>query len=214
MSVDPVGAGMATFSAVLVTAALIYIAAACGFSYEVTVFPADHRADLANLENSAASATRKLGLVCARNPAWINQGETVGQIVHDVVMTLRTCGLDDAARALSAVALGRVSDKARSPDATDGSLGVRIENPRKRAINAAVRSVAELLGNTLAGVRCSYIDPRVFDRYLSGWTIAGALQRIPPLDVADDRVRTRVERAVLELLDENTESSALEPVAA
>ena len=37
----------------------------------------------------------------------------------------------------------------------------------------------------------AYIDPRVFDRYLSGWTIAAALERIPELDVADDRVRTR-----------------------
>ena len=74
-------------------------------------------------------------------------------------------------------------------------------------------SVSELLGNTPAVARKSYIDPRVFDRYLSGWTIAGALERIS-LDVADDRVRTRVERAVLELVDGNTKSSALERVAA
>jgi DNA topoisomerase I len=81
---------------------------------------------------------------------------------------------------------------------------------RKRAINGSVRAVAELLGNTPAVARRSYIDPRVFDRYLSGWTIAGALERIPDLDVADDRVRTRVERAVVDLLVENTESSGLE----
>ena len=85
---------------------------------------------------------------------------------------------------------------------------------RMRAINEAVRSVAELLGNTPAVARRSYIDPRVFDRYLSGWTIAGALEPIPSLDVVHDRVRTRVERAVLDLLDENTESPALEPLAA
>jgi DNA topoisomerase I len=81
---------------------------------------------------------------------------------------------------------------------------------RKRAINASVREVAELLGNTPAVARRSYIDPRVFDRYLSGWTIAGALERIGELDVADDRVRTRVERAVVDLLVENTDSPALE----
>jgi DNA topoisomerase I len=74
--------------------------------------------------------------------------------------------------------------------------------------------VAELLGNTPAVARQSYIDPRVFDRYLSGWTIAGALERIRSLDVADDRVRTRLERAVVDLLDKNTESSAVERVAA
>jgi hypothetical protein len=40
------------------------------------------------------------------------------------------------------------------------------------------------------------------------------LERTPSLDVADDRVRTRVERAVLELVGGNTKSSALERVAA
>jgi DNA topoisomerase IB len=74
--------------------------------------------------------------------------------------------------------------------------------------------VAELLGNTPAVARRSYIDPRVFDRYLSGWTIAAALERIGELDVADDRVRTRIERAVVDLLVENTNSSALEKLPA
>jgi DNA topoisomerase I len=83
---------------------------------------------------------------------------------------------------------------------------------RKRAINRSVKAVSELLGNTPAVARRSYIDPRVFDRYLSGWTIAGALERIPELDVADDRVRTQVERAVVDLLLEKTESPALEPI--
>jgi DNA topoisomerase IB len=85
---------------------------------------------------------------------------------------------------------------------------------RKRQINGAVRAVAELLGNTPAVARRSYIDPRVFDRYLSGWTIAGALERIPDLDVADDRVRTKIERAVVDLLVDDTDSDALELVAA
>jgi DNA topoisomerase I len=92
--------------------------------------------------------------------------------------------------------------------------GATTETARKRAINGAVRAVSELLGNTPAVARRSYIDPQVFDRYRSGWTIAGALERIPELDVADDRVRTRVERAVLDLLVENTESPALEPIDA
>jgi DNA topoisomerase IB len=83
---------------------------------------------------------------------------------------------------------------------------------RKRAINRSVRAVAELLGNTPAVARRSYIDPRVFDRYLSGWTIAAALDRIGELDVADDRVRTRVEKAVVDLLIEKTDSPALEPM--
>ncbi|MFZ0972747.1 MAG: DNA topoisomerase IB [Solirubrobacteraceae bacterium] len=97
--------------------------------------------------------------------------------------------------------------------AADGSAAGS-KTARRRAIKDAVGSVSELLGNTPAVARRSYIDPRVFDRYLSGWTIAGALRRTPSLDVADDRVRTRVERAVLELVDGNTKSSAIERVAA
>jgi DNA topoisomerase IB len=74
--------------------------------------------------------------------------------------------------------------------------------------------VAELLGNTPAVARRAYIDPRVFDRYLSGWTIAGALERIDDLDPTDDRVRAQLEAAVVDLLTDNKESPALdrEPV--
>jgi DNA topoisomerase-1 len=92
--------------------------------------------------------------------------------------------------------------------ATDGR-DASTKTSRKRAIDRAVRGVAELLGNTPAVARRAYIDPRVFDRYLSGWTIAPALERIPDLDPADDRVRSRIEAAVLDLLTDN-HSSALE----
>jgi DNA topoisomerase I len=97
--------------------------------------------------------------------------------------------------------------------AADGR-GATSKTARKRAINASVRAVSELLGNTSAVARRSYIDPRVFDRYLSGWTIGGALERIPELDVADDRVRIRIEQAVVDLLLENTGSLALEEISA
>jgi DNA topoisomerase IB len=81
---------------------------------------------------------------------------------------------------------------------------------RKRAIDGAVRAVAELLGNTPAVARRSYIDPCVFDRYLSGWTIAAELERLPSLDPSEDRIRARIEHAVLELLADNSSSPALE----
>jgi DNA topoisomerase I len=106
-------------------------------------------------------------------------------------------------RTWNATVMAAVSLAATGRDATSKAA-------RKRTINESVRAVAELLGNTPAVARRSYIDPRVFDRYLSGWTIAAALDRIPDLDVADDRLRTRVERAVVDLLVENTDSSALE----
>jgi DNA topoisomerase IB len=71
-----------------------------------------------------------------------------------------------------------------------------------RAAAAAVRTVAAYLGNTPAVARASYIDPRVFDRFRSGWTIAGALRESGgEPDLADPRTRTRIETAVLDLLE-------------
>ena len=81
---------------------------------------------------------------------------------------------------------------------------------RKRAIKGAVRGVAEVLGNTPAVARRSYIDPRVFDRYLSGWTIGGEVDRLGDLRGPDDRRRARLERAVLALMDGDHDSPAVE----
>jgi DNA topoisomerase I len=83
------------------------------------------------------------------------------------------------------------------------------KSARKRAIDGAVRGVAEVLGNTPAVARRSYIDPRVIDRYQSGWTIGGELDRIGALDGPDDRRRTRLERAVLDLLHDDHDSAAV-----
>jgi DNA topoisomerase-1 len=72
----------------------------------------------------------------------------------------------------------------------------------QRGVSAAVKTVAAYLGNTPAVARASYIDPRVIDRYLAGVTIApaiGAVAQAGP-DLADARVRRRVEGAVLEML--------------
>lgn len=67
----------------------------------------------------------------------------------------------------------------------------------KRTSAAAVKSVAAALGNTPAVCRRSYIDPRVFDRYRDGVTIAVGLPRDGELT---PRRRARVERAVLDLV--------------
>ena len=66
--------------------------------------------------------------------------------------------------------------------------------------------------NTPAVARRSYIDPRVFDRYQSGWTIAGVLSRIGDPGGIDDRIRARVERGVLDLLEDERKSPALEKI--
>jgi DNA topoisomerase IB len=81
-------------------------------------------------------------------------------------------------------------------------------------MDGAVRGVAEVLGNTPAVARKSYIDPRVFDRYLSGWTIGGELDRIGRLRGPDDRRRARVEHAVLDLLRDDRASPAVQHHAA
>jgi DNA topoisomerase IB len=79
----------------------------------------------------------------------------------------------------------------------------RSKTARRRAITETTKQVAELLGNTPAIARRSYIDPRVFDRYQAGHTIAGPIASLEELEVARDRTRNRVERAVLELLAED-----------
>jgi DNA topoisomerase IB len=72
---------------------------------------------------------------------------------------------------------------------------------RKRAANAAVKQVAVYLSNTPAVCRASYIDPRVFDRFDSGETIAPALKRLADRsDPSGFPDRERIERAVLRLI--------------
>jgi hypothetical protein len=76
------------------------IATECGLTYQVTAFPGDHRSDLANLEAQADASVRSLASVYVRNPNWIYQGETVGEIVSDALSMLDACGLDQAERTL------------------------------------------------------------------------------------------------------------------
>jgi len=85
---------------------------------------------------------------------------------------------------------------------------------RKRRINDAVKGVAFFLGNTPAVSRASYIDPRVFDRFHSGWTIALPKRTGDEL-LANETTRRRVEKAVLDLISEPRESDLVErPLAA
>lgn len=63
---------------------------------------------------------------------------------------------------------------------------------RRRAVAGVMRVVAELLGNTPTVARTSYVDPRVVDLYHDGVV----------LPVAADSPRDKVERQVLELLEE------------
>jgi DNA topoisomerase I len=71
---------------------------------------------------------------------------------------------------------------------------------RKRAISRAVKEVAYYLGNTPAVARASYIDPRVFDRYRDGETVADALALVAE-DDGTPAIQGPVEEAVLDLID-------------
>jgi DNA topoisomerase I len=89
---------------------------------------------------------------------------------------------------LAAVALARCEQDCAS------------ERWRQRAIRQATTEVSHVLGNTPAVARGSYIDPRVFDRYLSGWTIADELRRIEARGLPEEERRAAIELAVLDLL--------------
>jgi DNA topoisomerase-1 len=75
---------------------------------------------------------------------------------------------------------------------------------REREVKQAIKTVAAYLGNTPAVCRASYVDPRVIDRFHAGVTIAFAICEGGP-DLGNARVRTRVESAVLKLLEDATD---------
>jgi len=75
----------------------------------------------------------------------------------------------------------------------------------RRSVAATVRRVADHLGNTPSVCRASYIDPRVFDRFREGLTVAPALRGVP---ADDEQAREAVERAVLDLLGGEVRSLA------
>ena len=87
---------------------------------------------------------------------------------------------------------------------------------RKRAVNRAIQEVASYLGNTPAVCRASYIDPRVFDAFDAGLTIRPALERVAAAVEPGELPihQPELEAAVLDLLDENAGSRAIEQVAA
>jgi DNA topoisomerase IB len=75
---------------------------------------------------------------------------------------------------------------------------------RKKAKTEAIAIVAEQLNNTTAVARGSYIDPRVFDRFDSGETIAASLRGIEGRTAEGEfAARESIERAVIRLLGDD-----------
>ena len=105
-----------------------------------------------------------------------------------------------SATVLAAVALSVSGEAARTPSA------------RKRAEARASKEVAHYLGNTPTVARNSYIDPRVFDRFRSGWVISGVLQDLGDVEADEPSIQVHAEAAVLDLLLKDTDSEAVERV--
>ena len=89
----------------------------------------------------------------------------------------------------------------------------RSKTAAKRAMCWAVKDVANSLGNTPAVCRASYIDPRVFDRYRSGWTIAGVLEKLGTDRYDEPELQAIIEEAVMDLIRGDTSSDAVERAA-
>jgi DNA topoisomerase I len=84
------------------------------------------------------------------------------------------------------------------------------KSSRKRAKAWAVKEVSRYLGNTPTVARTSYIDPRVFDRFDGGLTIAGVLPDLVEDTAAWPDLQGTIEGAVLDLIEKDTHSPALE----
>lgn len=83
---------------------------------------------------------------------------------------------------------------------------------RNRAISQAVKDVSRYLGNTPAVCRASYIDPRVYDRFRSGWTIWPAMEGLGgggPAAFGELETQQVIEEAVLDLIDDRRDSDTL-----
>jgi DNA topoisomerase-1 len=84
------------------------------------------------------------------------------------------------------------------------------KSSRKRAKARAVKEVARYLGNTPTVARASYIDPRVFDRFDGGLTIAGVLPDLADDTAAWPELQGTIEEGVLDLLAKDRESDAVQ----
>jgi DNA topoisomerase I len=73
---------------------------------------------------------------------------------------------------------------------------------RQRVVAAAIKEVAEYLGNTPAVCRSSYVDPRIIDRFEAGDTVAAAVRDLGE-ETDPHRIASGVEAAVVALLTDH-----------
>jgi DNA topoisomerase I len=82
------------------------------------------------------------------------------------------------------------------------TVSTNSERSRQRAVAAAIKEVAECLGNTPAVCRSSYVDPRIIDRFEAGDTVATAVAELSR-ESDQHRIACGVEAAVLTLLSDH-----------
>jgi DNA topoisomerase IB len=88
------------------------------------------------------------------------------------------------------------------------AAGAETPTARKRAISRAVGEVAHYLGNTPAVCRSAYVDPRVFDRFNAGATIASVLEQLGERDPHAAGTQNAIDKAVLDLLEDRVNADA------
>jgi DNA topoisomerase-1 len=108
-------------------------------------------------------------------------------------------------RTWSGTVLAAVALAVSAPAAAGGT-----KTSRKRVRARAVKEVAHYLGNTPTVARTSYIDPRVFDRFDGGLTVAGVLPNLAEDMRRSPDLHGAVEKGVLDLLEGDRSSEAVE----
>jgi DNA topoisomerase I len=93
---------------------------------------------------------------------------------------------------------------------SSGAAARGTKTSRKRAKTHAIKEVAHYLGNTPAIARTSYIDPRIFDRFDGGLTIAGVLPDLAEEADGNSSRQRAIEEGVLDLIARETGSTAVE----
>jgi len=145
-------------------------------------------------------------LAWRENGRWYDVSSTdINHYLHDVV------GADVSAKDFRTWHGTVLAAAALAANFQDGSS----KTARRRQVVAAMKDVAEHLGNTPTVARNSYVDPRLVDRFDVGRTIGPTLAQLDPdPDFWDDDAHQRLEDAVLQLIEATDEAAQAQASAA
>lgn len=124
--------------------------------------------------------------------------DVTAQDVNDAVREL--VGGEFTAKDLRTWNAGVQAAVALAGERDDSGAPPRSQRTVRSAVTRTMKTVAEQLGNTPAVCRRSYVDPVLVSHFEAGRTVAAAVRESAGAD--DHALRARIERAVLELLDD------------